>query len=281
MRLSFRHFLISLTGLVLLLPSSAVAHTDRMTIDVYLNSGEENVNTFSGVLHYPAAWSVEKIRLKNSPLIYWIDPPGVDVFGSIHFSGAIPGGVQNLGAVDSEKLLYSIDFVGQDEATLGGDVFFDDEEFYLNHPAALAATQTSFTYSYRATDTYGSFDLPTTLMDLSFSFEEDPITGDPALVLDSYRGNLAAYSFWGREGDFNSNDWISVDGVQVLESSSSTVKLSVLDDEGGYHTLVLRRSPLRVSLFFVGIGLFLCMVFYLLRAPSKIFRSFPRAIIRK
>lgn len=276
MRLKLHHLLLSLVCLALVLPSSVSARVDHMTFDVYLNSGEENVNTFGGVLHYPASWSVERVALKDSSFIYWINSPDKDSFGSVSFSGAIPGGVQNFEASDTKKLLYSIYFAGDIESSLEGGVFFEEEEFYLNHPAALAATESYFTYSFRSTDTYGDFDLPGALLDLSFSFEEDPITRVPTLVLNSYRGNLASYSFESKEGDFNTKGWIPVDGIQALESSNSTVQLNILDSEGASQTLIIRKSPLRISLVILGVVLFSCLVFYLFNAAFKILHFKPQ-----
>ncbi len=275
-KLRIRHFLILLVCLAFVFPSSTLAQVDRMTFDVYLSNEGENVNAFGGVLHYPASWSIDNITLQNAKLIYWIAPPGADTFGEISFSGVVPGGVQNLEASTSDKLLYSIDFVGDDEAALGGGVFFEEDEFYLNHPAALAATNASFTYSSRPTDLHGRYDYPATLLDLSFSFEKDPITGEPSLVLDSYRGELASYVFAKKEGDFNFNAWLPVDGVGTLDSSFSTVKLSVLDSEGIYHTLLIRSSFLRVSLLTLTVILSLCAAAYIFIAALKMLRFKPK-----
>jgi hypothetical protein len=265
-------FLCGVVFLLGLVPLTE-AQTDHMTLSIYLNGEGENVNTFGGTLQVPTGWDLEQVHLQSPEVIYWIEVPSIESKGLVKFSGMIPGGIQYINVGSEAPLLFSLDFSGENLTENSSGLSFFDTAFYLNHPAALEATSAHFETQLSTTDAFKKYYQGNSLSSLHYSFEEDPITHQPALVINSLEGDLASYRFLEKEGDFGIfSGWMPVDGMQVLNSTSSTVSLNVLASDGTEQTMLLRSSLLRHSLYvFVGI-LFGLLAIYLFKSALAIFQ---------
>lgn len=262
---------LSFSALVVWTQYVSAYRGDLMTLDVYLDSQGENVNAFQGTLHFPKTWSIERVDLRDSKTIYWIENPRATLeSNSMSFSGIIPGGVGHLDGADTTQLLYSIDFYGY--APESADVSFSDTLFYLNHPATLKAEKAYFNSTLRPSDTQDIFTEDGDLLGLQFSFTTDPVTHENVLLLNSTEGKFASYTFREKEGDLNFSNWLPVDGLQILESNASTVLLSSVDDAGGTHELLLRSSFLHQFFWWMITFFFVLFTVYLLVAAYRIFR---------
>lgn len=250
----------------------ASAQVDHFTIDVYLDSADEDINAFASSLEIPDSWSVESLTLKDSDLIYWVQAPEVSLHENTIFSGIFPGGVRNLKNYSTPLLLFSLNIYGDFERIEA--VNFSNSHVYLNHPMALEAEQSEFLYKIRDTETLSLTDI-SALADLDYDFMDDPVSGEHSLVLNSYRGALAAYSFEVKEGDFWFEDWFKINGVTALNGQSSTVSLFVTAPDGEQATLVLRQSLVRTG--FIGLGILLCfgVVAYLFKLSLRVLRFNP------
>lgn len=268
----------AITVLAMLSTGSVGATPTQFTVEVYLKSNGENVNALGGVLNYPRSWSVKDIRLEGPELLYWIEAPEVEDFGVLQFSAIFPGGVQNLEKTN-ELHLYAVDFWGDREDL--DEMIFNEKEFYLNHPTALPATTADFTYKVTSNSFFKKISAENFFSNINYSFEKDPITSQNSLVVESYRGNLAAYDFFEKEGNFGSGEWLSVDGVQKLGSSSATVVLNVRTPEGHQYERVLRRSFVDQAIWAGLAGGGGLILFYLFYLAFKIFEFRPEDITKK
>lgn len=273
-------FSIAVVGLLLGGAPKALAHQDDyFTVDVYFSSADEDVNAFGSTLSLPASWTVDDLILKDSDLIYWIEAPQKTIQQEMSFSGIFPGGVQNLKNYSTPLLLFSLNVHGDFEYV--EDLLFTDAEIFLNHPMALAAENSLFLYKIRSAQEAPALTDISALDDLIYSFTNDPVSGGNSLVLNSYRGALAAYTFEMKEGDFWSGDWSRINGVSALNAQTSTVSLFVTAPDGGQETLVLRRSIARTGSMASGILLCLGFVVYLFRLSLRVLRFDPLALPKR
>lgn len=243
-----------------LLPRSSIAVGEPFTMDVQIITSEENVNAFGGKLIYPKEWSVEEIILKSPNLLYWIEAPKELNPGEIAFSGIFPGGIENINSSNAETALFAIDFLG--DVNIAAQAKFEEAHFYLNHPTALEAGQALFSYGLSSESPFETLTSPNLFNDVNYAFEKDPVSLEDVLVVDSYRGSLAAYTFNKKEGMWF-GEWESIDGVQALNSNISTVLLNIESDEGEEATLTLRKSLLYSIFWPLALSLSGLALFYL------------------
>lgn len=270
--------IIGILSFLALSPTSSVeASATQFTVEVYLTSKGENVNAMGGVLNYPRSWSVKDIRLEGPDLLYWIEAPEVEDFGQLRFSAIFPGGVQSLEKT-TDLHLYAVDFWGEKEES--DELAFSEKEFYLNHPTALPAESADFSYKIDNNSFFKKISTEDFFADINYSFEKDPITSEDRLVVESYRGNLASYDFFEKEGNFGSGQWLTVDGVQELGSSSTTVILNVRTPNGDDYEMVLRRSLLDQAVWIGLSGGGGVLILYLFYLAFKIFELKPEEITK-
>jgi hypothetical protein len=129
-----KYLILSICALggLLLGNAEASAQVNYFTIDVYINSADEDVNAFGSTLAIPDSWTVEGLTLKDSDLIYWVEAPQVDVSQDMSFSGIFPGGVRNLKNYSNPLLLFSLNIYGD----FGQIETMTFKSIYLNHPGA-------------------------------------------------------------------------------------------------------------------------------------------------
>lgn len=255
-----------------LAPSSVLAREDQFTVDIYFQSEDEDVNTFGTSLELPDSWRIDKVALKDSNLIYWVEAP-VEKFGeTISFSGIFPGGVRNLNNYRSPLLLFSIQVSG--DISLSNQLFFENTEIYLNHPMALEASTSRFASQVRAIEKSMLLDLAA-LDDLDYEFTVDPVTNVHSLVLNNYRGALASYIFELQEGDFWLGEWSRINGVASLNAQTSTVSLFITSPDGEQETMVLRSSFFRTLAIAFGVIGGLLIMIYLFILSLRVLRFDP------
>ncbi len=258
-----RHLRLLVLSLLCLGTTSSLtdANHDYFTVNVYLDSATEDVNAFEAELKYPATWDIERIKFKDSDLIYWVQTPQENLNGVMDFSGIFPGGVQNLKNYSSPLKLFSVEFAGDlEDAT---QVNLIGENIYLNHPMALEATDASISFEVDSSVSRSFETDVSPLSHLDYEFTVDPISGQDALVVNTYRGALASYKFELREGDFGQGLWSRVNGVALLKDFNSTVKLFITSPDGEELRLVLRSSMTRYILIGSGVVLGTAFIFYL------------------
>lgn len=246
-------------------------------VDVSIRNNGEDVNAFGATMVLPDSWSVAEVELQNPELLYWITAPNGEKKNQVTFSGIFPGGITNISSASEGMMLFTMKVNG--DIALEKGVTFESTKFYLNHPTALEATDTFFSYkthSVKPTDN-SFFD---DHFFLNYSFATDPVTDLPALVLDSYRGNLPDYTFEKREGDFGLGEWIPVDGLQSLESSVSTVLLNIRAPDGTEQTVVLRRSWVMTASVLLGLLVSALLVVLVFRAAWLVLRVQPGDLAR-
>jgi hypothetical protein len=127
----------------------------------------------------------------------------------------------------------------------------------------------------------GSLTEISALDDLDYGFTDDPVSGEHSLVINSYRGALAAYTFEVKEGDLWFEDWFRINGVTALNAQTSTVSLFVTAPDGEQATLILRRSTVRIGFIAAGFLFFLGLVIYLFRLSFRVLRFDPLARLPK
>lgn len=258
--------------------ASTSAMSEKFVMDVYISTEGENVNALGGTLNYPSSWEVHSITMKSPDLLYWIEAPKADQFGKVDFSGILPGGMNTISPSSDQIALYSIEFWGTSE--LLSQVSFTEKEFYLNHPTALAATLSDFTYEVSTNSFYTNLlNTASILSKINYTFTEDPVSKQSTLVVDTYRSNLASYEFFTKEGDFGTGQWLSMDGVQLLASTLSTVNLNVRTADGDEQNLILRRSFASELTWATALGAGSALLIYLFYACFKIFRQKPEDLI--
>lgn len=268
-----KHFLSLSLLLMLLLSfagSTAVADTNYFSVNVYFDSATEDVNAFEASLKYPSSWSVEGVTLKDSDLIYWIQNPQAIGEGDFSFSGIFPGGVQNSKNYSSPLQLFTVDFSG--DLDLATQLALGNSSIYLNHPMALEATEAFIDYEL---DPSAKSVVPSNfsaLDHLDYEFVTDPISGKEALVINTFRGALASYTFEVKEGDFGRGGWSSVNGVRMLNSDTSTVELFVASPSGDEERFVLRSSMARYGLMVLGVAGGTGLILYLFFLAAKTLR---------
>lgn len=237
------------------------AQSEYFTLEVYLSSADEDVNAFETTLALPNSWVVEDLILKDSDLIYWIETPEKNIEGDMNFSGIFPGGVQNLKNYSTPLLLFSLNVRGEFELVEGTE--FLNTHIYLNHPMAIEAERSEFLFKIHAGKEALLLNDISALDDLDYSFTTDPVSGETSLVINSYRGALAAYIFEVKEGDLWTADWFRINGVSALSANNSTVSLFVTAPDGDQEKLVLRTSILHTGFVAMAVLLCLCLVAYL------------------
>lgn len=261
---------IFIVGLFLGGMGTARASATGFIVHVHLASQGENVNAFGGHFVYPEEWDLESITLPNHSLLYWIQAPEVQNPGTVEFSGIFPGGMQSVSSENKNLALFSVEFTGQEENLTA--LTFEAEEFFLNHPTALPGTQASFIYTVDNSSFIKELDRSELFSDFNYSFEKDPITQEDVLIFESYRGALASYDFFTKEGNLGGGTWESTNGVQSVDSNSTTILLNARSHEGNEYKMTLRQSLIDHVASFLAWGVGVITLLYLFRVLFKTFK---------
>ncbi|MFA5946459.1 MAG: hypothetical protein WC813_00355 [Patescibacteria group bacterium] len=93
----------------------SVIENAEFQTDITINTGNESINTFSGILSFPQEIiAVKEVRTTGSIINYWVEEPKVNG-QEIHFAGMTPGGFTG-----ARGLLFSVVFTaaGQGQGTI-------------------------------------------------------------------------------------------------------------------------------------------------------------------
>jgi hypothetical protein len=83
----------------------------RLTVEVVLNAGEEDINAVAGRIIYPAdLLELQVAQEANSIVSLWIEKPQSAYPGEVVFSGITPGGYEG-----GRGLLFTLNFIAQKE----------------------------------------------------------------------------------------------------------------------------------------------------------------------
>jgi hypothetical protein len=110
---------------------SVIENAEFQTV-ITINTGNETINTFSGVLSFPPELiEVKEIRTAGSIINYWVESPEVNDH-AIRFAGMTPGGF-----VGSRGLLFSVIFTAEGQGR--GTIQIKNPLFLKNDGAGTTA----------------------------------------------------------------------------------------------------------------------------------------------
>lgn len=110
----------------------SVIENAEFQTDITINTGNDLINTFSGVLSFPEKIvEVKEVRTAGSIINYWVEEPKV-VDHEIHFAGIVPGGFTG-----SKGLLFSVIFTAEDQGR--GTIQIKEPLFLKNDGQGTAA----------------------------------------------------------------------------------------------------------------------------------------------
>ena len=104
-----------------------VGVSEEVSVNVFLNAKEEDVNALEGELSYPRdLFDLKEIKYGNSVVTFWVEEPQMTDIGRVIFSGIIPGGFMNKGGY-----VFSLILKAKQKGT--GSIEFINSQILLNN----------------------------------------------------------------------------------------------------------------------------------------------------
>lgn len=254
---------------------------DSFTVSVNISSPGQSINTIEGTVVYPTGFiNAKSVDFANSAVALWINQPNLTSPGEIHFSGAIPGGV------DGSKIeLFEVEFEPVAEGKgnivvknlkgikndgLATLVEFPDQELPFTSQPSEAPPSDNVTPT--ETDT-----TPPQEFTISLYFDET-LEGGKWVALfhtEDQESGIARYEVWETKNGKDEEVWVETKGNYILkdQTKKSRIYVRAIDQAGNIRLSSLepqKHKTLSTNLTVAIVALLIIVILYIVSKRANL-----------